>query len=71
MLEVHHGEKGSVGSGRQDGEDSEIGGRRGRQVIKKGTSGKREAGGERELGRSGMHGSELKVACHISSFVRT
>jgi hypothetical protein len=27
--------------------------------------------GERELGRSGMQGSELKVACHISSFVRT
>ena len=56
LLEVHHGEKGSVGSERQDGEDSEIGGRRGRQVIKKGTSGKSEAGGERELGRSGMHG---------------
>lgn len=71
MLEVHHGVKGSVGSGRQDGEDSEIGGRRQRQVIKKGTSGKREIGGEKELGRCGMQGSELKVACHISSFVRT
>ena len=40
-------------------------------MIKKGTSGKREAGGERELGRSGMHDLELKVACHISSFVLT
>ena len=40
-------------------------------MIKKRTSWKREAGGERELGRSGMQGSELKVACHISSFVRT
>ena len=45
LLEVHHGEKGSDGSGRQDGEDSEIAGRRGKQVIKKATSGKREAGG--------------------------
>lgn len=40
-------------------------------MIKKGTSGKREAGGERELGRSGMHDLELKVSCHISSFVLT
>lgn len=40
-------------------------------MVKKGTSGKREAGRERELGRSGMQGLELKVGCHISSFVPT